>query len=225
MLMQIEYLGHSAVSVRTKLGKRLLFDPWITGNPVCPKNLVDVGRSDYVFVSHDHSDHGLKDAIELCQRDNATLITNYEVGEYAQERGVENVELCNPGGAFSVSDMRVSATPAIHSSGMGIPVGFLVEVEGESVWFMGDTGYCAEFDYLCKKHATDLVFMPIGARFTLGIPEAIDVCKLLGKATVVPIHYNTFPSIAADPEQFKRQAEAETYVQVQVMSAGQLVDL
>ena len=42
----------------------------------------------------------------------------------------------------------------------------------------------------------------------MGIDDAVVAAKWLGAKTVIPMHYNTFPTIVADEEEFKRKAEA-----------------
>jgi L-ascorbate metabolism protein UlaG (beta-lactamase superfamily) len=54
--MKIAYYGHSSLAAQIN-GKHLLFDPFITQNPLA--EAVDIKRikADYIFVSHAHFDH------------------------------------------------------------------------------------------------------------------------------------------------------------------------
>jgi L-ascorbate metabolism protein UlaG (beta-lactamase superfamily) len=57
----------------------------------------------------------------------------------------------------------------------------------------------------------DLAVLPIGDNFTMGIDDAVKAVELLRPKAVVPMHYNTFPVIAANPNDFvKRVVELGT---------------
>ena len=51
------WLGHATFLVTTPGGKRVLFDPWITGNPKSPDSAKKLGHLDLILVTHGHGDH------------------------------------------------------------------------------------------------------------------------------------------------------------------------
>lgn len=50
----------------------------------------------------------------------------------------------------------------------------------------------------------DIAFLPIGDNYTMGPEDAALAAELLAAKKVVPIHYNTFPLIHQDPEEFTK---------------------
>src|SRR5689334_22791512 len=52
--LQITWLGHSTVSLVTPGGKRILIDPWLTGNPSCPPDRKEIAALDLMLVTHGH---------------------------------------------------------------------------------------------------------------------------------------------------------------------------
>src|SRR5580765_5644516 len=137
--MQITYYGHSCFGIR--LGSRnLLFDPFIKGNPLA--SMVDVNsiRADYVLVSHAHGDH-MRDALEIGQRNGSTLIANFEVNEWFNEKGLTKGHGINHGGKIKLDFGTVRYVNAIHSSKFtdgaygGNPGGFLIESEEGNFYF------------------------------------------------------------------------------------------
>ena len=54
----------------------------------------------------------------------------------------------------------------------------------------------------------DLAVLPIGDNFTMGITDAVKAVELVNPKVVVPMHYNTFPVIEADPNVFKSKVGA-----------------
>lgn len=81
---------------------------------------------------------------------------------------------------------------------------------------MGDT-------YLdgVKPHGTiDILLVPIGGYYTMNIEEALEALHIINPSLSIPMHYNTFPQITADPLQFKDLAEEEGFT-VKVLSVGE----
>jgi L-ascorbate metabolism protein UlaG (beta-lactamase superfamily) len=55
----------------------------------------------------------------------------------------------------------------------------------------------------------DVALLPIGDNFTMGIDDAVKATELLGARLNVPMHYDTFDVIKADPQEFVRKVEAQ----------------
>jgi len=51
----------------------------------------------------------------------------------------------------------------------------------------------------------DLMLVPIGDNFTMGIEDAVRAVEFVKPKSVIPMHYNTWDLIRADPEEFRRQ--------------------
>jgi L-ascorbate metabolism protein UlaG (beta-lactamase superfamily) len=62
-----------------------------------------------------------------------------------------------------------------------------------------------------------VAFLPIGGHFTMDLQEALKAVELIRPDVVVPIHYDTFPPIRTDAEEFRRQVEAHTFTRVRIM--------
>src|SRR5258705_13835584 len=99
--MLISYYGHSCFSVTTA-GKTLLFDPFITDNPLA-KN-IDISKiaADYIFISHGHEDH-IADAYSIAKRTKAKVISNFEIITWLEKQGIDNLHPMNIGGDWNFS--------------------------------------------------------------------------------------------------------------------------
>ena len=137
MALAITYLGHSTFVVRTPGGKRLLFDPWMTGNPSCPDALRKPPRVDAILVSHGHSDH-IGDLVACARESGAPVVGIFELCDWLGRKGIQNVVPMNKGGSVDVVGLRVTMTDARHSSGfvdngqmvyLGEPAGIVVRLE------------------------------------------------------------------------------------------------
>lgn len=210
--LAITWLGHSTFLLRTPGGKRLLFDPWLTNNPACPQALKKPPNVDAIFVSHGHSDH-IED-VTLCARESgAPVVAIFEICDWLGRKGIQNVAPMNKGGSLAIAGLRVTMTDARHSSGlfdngqtvyMGEPAGFVVRLEdGRSIYFAGDTSLFGDMRLVAELYAPEIVFLPIGDRFTMGPAAAAKACELLRPRLVVPMHWGTFPVLTGTPSELK----------------------
>ncbi|HTB08114.1 MAG TPA: MBL fold metallo-hydrolase, partial [Bacteroidia bacterium] len=78
--MKVTYYGHSSFGVEAG-GKTLLFDPFISGNPLAASIKIDSLKPDFILLSHAHQDHVL-DAESIARKTGATVVCNYEVYLY-----------------------------------------------------------------------------------------------------------------------------------------------
>src|SRR5690349_2684065 len=141
--MKFRYYGHACFAVKDG-GKTLLFDPFITPNPLAKKIDVNEIGADFILVTHGHSDH-LADVIDIAKRTGALLITSYEVGVWFEKKGLDKVQGMGPGGSAKMDFGRVKLTIAVHSSSMpdgsygGNPCGFVIESPDGNFYFAGDS--------------------------------------------------------------------------------------
>lgn len=220
----IKYLGHSAFEI-VLIGldgaeKTILIDPWIE-NPNSPVKVSDYKNKkiDYVFVTHDHGDH-LGNAIEIAKATGAKIVGIFEIALYAQEQGVKAVD-GNIGGRLKIDDLFVVLTPAYHSSSRGAPTGVVVGGRDITIYHAGDTGLFMEMALIGELYQPDVALLPIGGHYTMGVKEAVKAVQLIRPRIAVPMHYNTFPPIRADPMEFKKLVESMTPTKVVVLKPGE----
>jgi len=223
----LTYYGHSAWALETK-GATVLIDPFLTGNPLAPVAAADL-RPSFIVLTHAHGDH-YGDTVELAKRTGATVIANFEIVNYAQKQGVANAHPLHIGGAHMFPFGRVKLTVAFHGSSFpdgtygGMPAGVLFEVEGKRLYDAGDTALFSDMR-LIGEDGLDVALLPIGDNFTMGPEDAAKAAKFLGARTVIPQHYNTWPLITQDPQQFKRLVESSTESTVAVLKPGERFEI
>lgn len=202
--MKFTYYGHACFSVQAG-GKSLLFDPFISGNPLAKAIDVTKVEADCILVSHGHGDH-LEDVAEIAKRTGAPVIAPYEVGVWFEAKGVKNVQAMNHGGATQMPFGRVKLVSAIHSSSMpdntygGNPCGFVVETSDGNFYYSGDTALTMDMKLIGESTKLRFAVFPIGDFFTMGIDDAVKAAEFAGANKFVGVHYDTFPPIKIDRE-------------------------
>ncbi|HZF00618.1 MAG TPA: metal-dependent hydrolase [Methylomirabilota bacterium] len=200
--MKVTYYGHSCFSVAVS-GKTLLFDPFITPNPLA--KAVDVMKihPDYILVSHGHEDH-MADAVELAKYTNALIIANFEVATWLQKKGVPRVHPMNHGGWAMFDFGPVKFVNAIHSSTMpdgsngGNPGGFLVETSEGNFYYSGDTALTMDMKLIGESTRLRFAAFCIGDNFTMGADDAVRAADFIRCKEILGVHYDTFPQIKID---------------------------
>ncbi len=227
--MTLTYFGHSAFQIETE-GTTLLFDPFITGNKhaqgvVEPDDLAP----DAILLTHAHSDHW-GDTVAIAKRTGALVVANFEIARYAEQQGVTRTHGMNTGGAWTFAWGRATQTYARHSSSFpdgtygGNPNGYLLEIEGKTVYNAGDTCPFAEMAWIGEDYELDLCFLPIGDNFTMGPEAAVRCVEMLRPRLTVPTHYGTFPHIEVDPARFERAMAAAGHA-ARVLKPGERLDV
>jgi len=224
MAIHITWLGHSAFLINID-GQKIVIDPFLTGNPLATTKPEEIDAN-FVLLSHGHGDH-IGDAPAIVKRTGATVVSNFEIGSWMQEKhGAQKVHTLNTGGGVELSFGRVELTPAIHSSALpdgddgGLPNGFLIITkDGKKIYHAGDTAVFSDMQ-LIGARGLDLAMLPIGDYFTMGIAGSLQAIALLRPKAVIPMHYNTFPPIMQDVAGWAQQVHNTTDTKPIVLDPG-----
>ena len=226
--MRVSFHGHAVVQIQTN-GKTILIDPFITGNPLTDLKAMEL-HPDAILLTHGHNDH-VGDTVELAKKNDAMVIGNADLTDYLDGQGVRTHGM-HIGGAYQFDFGKVKLTQAFHGSGYmtqdgqviycGMPGGILFMAEGKTVYHAGDTGLFSDMKLIGERHPIDLAFLPIGDNYTMGPEDAAYAAKLLNAKVVVPIHYNTFPTIKQDPQKFIDLLEGQDG---RILQPGEAIEL
>lgn len=225
--MQISYHGHSIVKIKTG-NYTILIDPFINGNKLTDLT-VENEKPDVILLTHGHNDH-VGDTVEIAKASDALVVAPNELAIYLGFQGVRTHPM-NLGGAKDFEFGTVKYTQAFHGSSYttadnefiytGMPAGILFTAEGKTIYHAGDTALFGDMELIGRRHPIDVAFLPIGDNFTMGPEDAAYAVELLNPKLTVPVHYNTFPPIEQNPENFKALVKKH---EVKIMAAGDVFD-
>lgn len=226
----LTYLGHSAFLLEAE-GKTVAVDPFLTGNPAATRDAASISPQT-ILLTHAHNDH-VGDTVAIANRTGATVISTFELGNWIESQGVENVVPANHGGTVAFDGGTVKLVPAWHTSSYedgdtvvapGVPAGLVVRFGGQTIYFAGDTCLFGDMQ-LIGDEGLDLAILPIGDHYTMGPADSVRAAGFLKAKVVVPCHYNTFPPIEQDSEAFKKDVEQATSSRCVILAPGEVHDL
>ena len=222
-MLTLTWHGHACFTIEAE-GCRVIIDPFLTGNPAADIGLDQLAKIDAVLLSHGHGDH-LGDALAIAARDRPTVVTTYELATFCETQGAA-VHKMHIGGSHAFPWGRVKLVPAFHGGGIDsddagrypvTPCGLVVTIGGKTVYHTGDTALTTEMQLL--EGRVDVMLLPIGDNYTMGIDDAVRAVDFVKPQIAIPMHYNTWDVIKADPQEFRRKVGGRA--DVVVLQPGQ----
>jgi len=219
------WLGQHSFVVKAG-GRILYFDPYLEPSErrLVPPLLLpkEVRHADWVFGSHDHTDHIDPYAIQgiASASKQARFVVSRVAAQHLAELGVPEgrVVALDEGLTYEEDGLRISAIAAAHEffdrdAVMGYPyLCFIVETGGVTIVHTGDTCRYDGMLWKLRQWSPDILFLPINGRDAARLrrgcignmtyQEAADLAGELRPRLVVPSHYDMFEDNSADPALF-----------------------
>lgn len=226
--MRITWHGHSNFELNESMDS--IIDPFFMGNKMTDIKWNEV-KPDVIAVTHGHADH-LGDTLGIARETGCKVVCVNELAKYIQSKGIDALG-ANIGGSIDVNGTRYTLVQAVHSNGIdeagfawdaGSPAGFVIK-DKMTVYHAGDTALFSDMALIHELYKPKVAMLPIGGRFTMDEEAALMAVKMIKPKIVIPMHYNTFSVIHADPTKFQKLAEENTDTEVIIMKPGDSIDV
>lgn len=166
---RMTFIGHASVKIKSTTGKVIYIDPYF------PTRFSYIEPADFILVTHGHSDHNnmslctKKEDCKVIKWGDALIDGEYQVFEY--------------------DDIRIEAVPSGGNSIHKITnnVGYLVTVDGVTVYHSGDTSFAEETKCIADKKI-DYAMYTVNGEYTMGPEEATEMANYIGARVNIPIH-------------------------------------
>jgi L-ascorbate metabolism protein UlaG (beta-lactamase superfamily) len=233
----ITWLGHGTFFYRSPEGKRILVDPWLSGNPKFPdgwRERLEQGL-DVILVTHGHFDH-VSDLADIAQKTRAQIAGIFDLAAWLAKQGIPEEQFTgfNKGGTVELAGVRVTMVPAQHSSSanvdglpvyLGDPVGYILRFENDlCVYHTGDTCVFGDMRIYGELYSPDAAVLPIGDHFTMGPRQAAYAARLIGAPRVIPGHFGTFPILHGTPEELRSELGSSS-IEVVALEPGESAEI
>lgn len=171
-------------SIKLTGTKTIYFDPLeIEGAP---------HDGDLVFITHEHYDHFSPEDIRKVLKKDTQMIVPWGMLAMVKEKQfpVQTFHGLLPGQVQEYEGVKCQAVPAYNLDKPFHPksndwLGYLVELDGKTYYAMGDTDVTPE----AASVDADVIFVPIGGKYTMDATEAAEFINEKQPGLVVPIHY------------------------------------
>lgn len=220
--LRITRLGHGGVLYRSPDDAWIWVDRW-SGAPTYATDYRTPEKVSVVAPTHGHFDHvgdDLADVVELAGVEGAAVIGSHEMSVYLGGRGIQAIGM-NKGGTVEAAGIRFTMVHAEHSGGATLTTdagqitrdfgawGWIIDFEdGTTVYHSGDTDVFGDMSLIRERFEPEIAVLPIGGHYTMGPRDAGRAADMIGAATVIPVHYATFPILAGTPQELAEATSA-----------------
>lgn len=197
-LEKIHWLGHA--SFRIDGSKVIYFDPFeLRGGPT----------ADLILISHEHYDHCSPEDIEKIKGAKTVIVTEKE----SSKKLKGNVKVVKPGDTIEVEGVKIRALPAYNIGKDFHPkakawLGFLVEIDGFTVYHPGDSDLIPEMEGL----SPDIAFIPVSGTYVMDPEMAAEAALKIRPKVAIPMHYGSFIGSEKEAEKFKESLRGKVEV-------------
>ncbi len=215
--LKITFVGHATFLIELE-GEIILTDPNFSKKVLISKRKQEVGIRpedlpplSAIVVTHAHYDH--LDLLSYKYFSSHTpIVVPRGLGAFLTKHLKNPVIEISPWSAHQVGGTTLHTVPVKHQGFRlcGLTwrgtTGYVLEKNGVTIFFPGDTAYGDHFTKIANLHKIDVALLPIGAyeprwfmkHRHMNPPEALQALHDLKANVMIPYHWGAFP-ISAEP--------------------------
>ena len=234
MSVKIQWLGQAGFLITSPSQKTIAIDPYLSNTcqalvgykrmvpaPIC----IDSFTPDFLLVSHEHPDHLDTDLLPYLAAHGQTHIY-YNPGseKYLADNSLTapNATVISAGESIHLGDVTVSTLRADHGDAAPDALGFILNVDGITIYFAGDTALTPDLLMPAIDIKPDIALLPINGMYgNLGSEDAAQLAALLQCKIVIPCHFGMFVEHGGNPLSFSDQMQKHPDIKVNFLSLGE----
>jgi L-ascorbate metabolism protein UlaG (beta-lactamase superfamily) len=204
----------------TKYPKKIEFSKW--PDPIDGLPEKELEKADVILLTHHHKDH--------CKSVTVNRLKNAETLVVAPKWCIKelgkDIHVVAPEEEITLGDITIKAVDAYNTEQgsstrkvhhKGDCVGYLITLEGKTIYHAGDTDFIPEMREL---GGIDVALLPIGGTFTMDVQEAVEAAIAIKPKVVIPMHY-----LKAETQEFRDKVEARSDIKVVPLKIGEVYHL
>lgn len=188
---------------------KIYFDPYYIDN--------DYHDAKYIFITHSHYDHySITDIMKVCN-DETIYVGPTDVIDELKDSGIPSGNLAevSPGKEYQLGDISFETTFAYNKAATFHLkdynwVGYVIKYLNTRYYVCGDTDDIKEnHDIKC-----DVMFVPIGGKYTMNPNEAAIFTNIIKPKVVVPIHYGFIVGSKNSGQEFSKIVDKDIEIKI-----------
>ncbi len=201
VVKSLHWLGHDCFRLDCSAGS-VYFDPYeLEGGPTAA----------LILSSHEHFDHCEPKDIAKIKGPHTVIVTETQC---AKKLGA-GVKLMKPGDTLEVAGIKIKAVPAYNTDKQFHPkenawLGFVVSVDGVTIYHAGDTDHIPEMTGM----DVDVALLPVSGTYVMTAEQAAQAALAINPRLAIPMHYGSIVGDASDAEKFAQALAGRVPVRI-----------
>jgi L-ascorbate metabolism protein UlaG (beta-lactamase superfamily) len=199
--IKIKWLGHNTFSIDSNI--KIITDPY---------KITRQEKADLVLISHNHFDHLSLDDLKKVSTENTTIVAANECIDVLTGFSLKEKIGILPGEEKTVRGIKIKAIPAYNLDKINPEtkkpfhpkednkIGFLIELNGVTIYHTGDTDLIPEISDLNP----DIALVPVSGTYVMTANEAAKAIERIKPKIVIPMHYGTIVGSEKDAQDLKQ---------------------